>query len=460
MRNRVSHFLGRAAVLACFSMKIFYAGCVRADTSISDFDTLKKALEQYGTKTVLLSADIGLAGEIQVKGNKTIAGKGYTLYRKTDNDENLFVVQDAVLTIQNVCISGRKEKQEEYTTAFWIRQKGTVIMDGGKIVEHYNAAGGPAVRIEPDGSFEIRDGTIQNNKAIAAGKSKGRDARGGAIANEGSCVLAGGILSGNEAIGFRSGRVDFGGIGGMLYNRGECVVKNAVIKGNYATSAGADIYQEEGALYREETAAGNSYPVQQGGEQEGADEREEKQQGNPTSSGQIKRGTKAKKAKKPKKPKKSEKTVSTKKAEKNAVRRRLDGGERYLFQWEIKHYTEQDWRQELISGCEGLRGKEIRWKWNGLLKNVKGRYVVRAAAGGRLEYVIPVTVVAESCQNEEKALYIRYCEPEEREGEKQTWRFGKQDIEKVKEEMRRQEHPLSREENQRFLREFGQCRRE
>lgn len=451
MKSTLYRFLGGIAFLSFLGMKISHFGWVRADTGISNFTALKEALEQNGTMTISVSADIALAEEIQVKGCKTVEGKGHTLYRRSDNDRNLFVVQKAALTIKNVCISGKKERQRENTSAFWIGSRGALIMDGGEIKEHYNAAGGPAVRIEPGGSFEIRDGAIQNNKAIASGKSNGRDARGGAIANEGSCILAGGILNGNEAVGIQSGPVWFGGIGGMLYNQGECVIRNAVIKENQATLAGMDIYHEKGAVCREEKVNEDSDPVKQGGAQKDDDEGTKKRKENKISSKQ--------KTENSKKAGEKEKTQKTGKERREAEQTKLDGGARYFFRWEIKGHSKKDWQRELTGGCRGLRGKKLQWKWNGLLKNERGKYVVRATAGGGVIYVISVTVVEESCQDGEQNRFIRFYEPEESKGENQIWRFLSQDIKAVKEEMRQQKNPLSREANQKFFRKFGRFRR-
>ncbi len=451
-------------IILSMGMKRIYTKCVYADTGVSDFAALKAILEQGGMESVSLLADIPLEDEIRVRGCKTIVGKGHMLFRISDHHKNLFAVEDAKLTIQNVCITGKKERQKETVTAFGIGKKGIVEMDGGELTEHYNAAGGPAVRIEPGGRFEIKAGIIQNNKAIATGKRKGRDARGGAIANQGKVLLTGGILSHNEAIGETSGSVNYGGIGGMLYNQGECVIGKAVIKDNQATTSGMDMYHEKEAVCRTIKENGNlSSKVQSVKEAEDGEEertkvteREEKTV--------IRQSKKKKKEDERGKPAKREERRKEKGAgEKNRNKKKtghitMSGSERYFFLWEVRGFSESDWSQKLRQGEKKLRTDfKLQWNWNGLLANKQGKYMVQVMTKKGKKVKIPVTIVPEAYEKKDRAYLIRFYKPKEKSGEKQTWHFQSKDIKAVKDYLRQQENPLSGEENQNFYREFAGC---
>lgn len=462
VRCRLS--FGVIAIL-CIGMNITPAECVQTDTGVSDYAALKAVLEQGGTKSISLVTDIPLEDEIQVRGCKMITGKGHTLFRTSGNDKNLFVVENASMTIRNVSISGRKEKQEETVAAFWIKQKGMLTMDGGELTEHYNAAGGPAVRIEPGGCFEIRAGAIQNNKAVATGKRKGKDARGGAIVNGGKIILTGGILSHNEAIGDTGGLVNYGGIGGMLYNQGECIIGKAVVKDNYATSAGMDMFHEPEAVCREIKESSNSSPKGQTEEKktsraEVKTKSTEKAEKKVHSEDKNKKKKEEAKGKHNQKKKKGEKNRTSKagRKEKKSGMVSIYRSARYLFEWEIRDYSESDWKRKLINGCESLERDGTQWNWNGLLENKKGQYFVRVTTKEKVEHIIPVTVVSETRQENEPIPFIRFYKPEEKNGKKQTWRFLSRDIKEAKKYLRQQKNPLSREANQTFYKEFVRCK--
>lgn len=145
---------------------------------------------------------------------------------------------------------------------------------------------------------------------------------------------------------------------------------------------------------------------------------------------------------------------------------------RYFFVWEVRDYTEEKWRHELLAGCKiryGDQKKEeiiFRWKWNGLLQNKAGSYQAEVSVGEGDRAVIPVTLVQESTE-EQKAGYVRFQtsgtanETSVERGKsvpEEVWYFGKRDIERLHGFMRQREDPFSSAANQKFLTLFGRCR--
>lgn len=143
---------------------------------------------------------------------------------------------------------------------------------------------------------------------------------------------------------------------------------------------------------------------------------------------------------------------------------------RYLFVWEVSSFTEEKWKEELQKGCvissQGREKIRLRWRWNGLLQNTAGRYLVEVSVDGGKWTVIPVTLVRESTKDEQTG-YVRFhdidtdqettVESKEYAAE-EIWHFESQDILESKEFMRQRKDPFSTETNQEFLRRFQRCR--
>ena len=256
------------------------------------------------------------------------------------------------------------------------------------------------------GMFEIRSGTIKNNKAIATGSTEGQDARGGAISNWGKVVFSGGVLEHNEARGYVEKTVTYGGLGGMLYNQGECILKGAEIKRNKAT-VGVDIYHDTNGLFRQENRKKTST--------------EKKSQKIVT--------------------KKKEKKIRKKEEEKKVKKEKIrQAAPRFLFLWEVKNYEEKDWQKELEKGEEILKGGRAVWRWNGLLKNAKGFYRVEAVTKEEEKVIIPVTIVPGTEDSGTTDSYIRFIEPGKQKGENEVilWKFSSEDIRTIKKYLRNQ----------------------
>lgn len=408
MKRRVSLLLV-GGIIGSIIISMFYGKMIYAGTAVSNFAALKEMLEQTGSKQIRLTGDISLESEIAVQGTKTIVGNGHTLFRGEHHVGHLFQIEEAKLTIEEVCISGRKIRQDGGATAFLIKKNGKLIMNGGEVSGHRNEAGGPALRIEWGGIFEIRSGTIRNNRAIATGNMEGQDARGGAIYNDGRVIFSGGILEKNEAKGYAEKNVIYGGMGGMLYNQGECIVKGAEIKGNKAT-VGADIYHDKTASFRQENKK---------------EKNSEKSKGNP----KIVVKQKKKKIRKTEKEKGSKKVKIT------------QASPRFLFSWEVRNYSEADWQRELSKGDKRLKDSQSVWKWNGLLKNEKGSYRVEVVTAEEEKVMTPVTIVPGTEDAGTADRYIRFVEVEGQKWENEivVWKFSSEDIRQIKKHFRYQD---------------------
>lgn len=407
MKKRVSLLLV-GGIIGSIIISMLYGKMIYAGTAVSNFAALKEMLEQTGSKQIQLTGDILLESEIAVQGTKTIVGSGHTLFRGEHHVGPLFQIEEAKLTIEEVCISGRKIRQDGGATAFLIKKNGKLIMNGGEVSGHRNEAGGPAVRIEWGGIFEIRSGTIRNNKAIATGNMEGQDARGGAISNGGKVIFSGGVLENNEAKGYAEKNLIYGGMGGMLYNQGECILKGAEIKGNKAT-VGADIYHDKTGSFRQEN---------------------KKEKGTEKSKGNPKAVVKEKK-------KKIRKTEKEKESKKVKI---TQASPRFLLLWEVRNYSEADWQRELAKGDKRLKERQSVWQWNGLLKNEKGSYRVEAVTTEKEKVMIPVTIVSETEEERTTDRYIRFVEVEEQNGANKTmWKFSREDIRQIKKYFRYQD---------------------
>ena len=123
MKRRVSLLLV-GGIIGSIIISMFYGKMICAGTAVSNFAALKEMLEQTGSKQIRLTGDISLESEIAVQGTKTIVGNGHTLFRGEHHVGHLFQIEEAKLTIEEVCISGRKIRQDGGATAFLIKKNG------------------------------------------------------------------------------------------------------------------------------------------------------------------------------------------------------------------------------------------------------------------------------------------------------------------------------------------------
>lgn len=160
---------------------------------------------------------------------------------------------------------------------------------------------------------------------------------------------------------------------------------------------------------------------------------------------------------------------------------------RYLFVWEVQHYSLEKWVEVLLANCKieddcetrnELR-RDLQIEWNGLLANKAGTYTVclrvrdqqghryymphgkmrRYGRGKTSKVQIPVTLVGSSKDDKKTTEgYIRFLpETPIKAPEGEIWHFKREDIEKAKRYMKKQQNPFSAETNQNFLKIFQYC---
>ncbi|MCH5252270.1 MAG: hypothetical protein J1F22_04790 [Lachnospiraceae bacterium] len=388
-----------------------------------------------------------------------------------------------------------------------VLKNGSFEMRGGQISGNKNVTGGAGICIEAGGKAVITGGTVSQNQVQGMGKVEGFDGRGGAISNRGNLKIEGGNFTENRAVSYAGKQADYGGVGGMLYNEGTCRITGGTISGNRASTRDAGIYTAKGANFK--ISGGNILnPVYL---QEGAVlqvtgglspkqkiilEPQRYQSGRylvikgKKSAFQLKENkgfslqenqkglyiAKVEKRKKTEEQKKSAERQKTKeqgsKKQRNLVlphkAPKIKTAPRYLFEWEVKNYTEKKWREVLLSGIRveddtdsvDKRKEAIQIQWNGLTANRAGRYEVTMDVKGRKNHVsISVTLVpGERTEENQEGGYVRFL-PVNR-GEKtayEEWYFSGSDIQKAKAFMGQQENPFSAETNQSFYNQFSRC---
>lgn len=162
---------------------------------------------------------------------------------------------------------------------------------------------------------------------------------------------------------------------------------------------------------------------------------------------------------------------------------------RYLFVWEVQHYSPEKWKEVLLANCsltddcetaEELK-RDMQIDWNGLTENKEGSFSVRVSirdqwghryymkqnrAGrygvGKVSRIeIPVTLVGtDAAGGDVPAGYVRFfpdTDAAEAEGGSEIWHFTSSDIVKIKRYMKEQENPFSGETNEGFLQRFQYC---
>lgn len=161
---------------------------------------------------------------------------------------------------------------------------------------------------------------------------------------------------------------------------------------------------------------------------------------------------------------------------------------RFLFAWEVEGYTEQQWKQLLLQGCQlvddcerqqdleedtVVEQSEIQGFSKGyreIILRVQDqfghRYYMkkgekRRYGKGKMTIVkIPVTLVDLSdLGTGEEVGYLRFVEPDEGEDLEEWWYFSAEELQRIQEFMETREDPFARETNQEFLKRFQKCRR-
>ncbi len=405
--------------------------------------------------------------------------------------------------------------------AVLVKQGGKLVLDGGCIEYNQNVVGGAAVYVERGGSFDMKSGVIQKNRTEGIGAVEGFDGRGGAVYVEGKMKISGGMISQNRAVGYRMGGVVYGGAGGAVFaeRSSELRITGGTISKNEAQT-GPDLYLrggscrvgqkpelesvflQKGAVITADPSLSESVRIQlipqiykngiclaktksasffvlrkKGGffltldrgrlclerarrETDAADEKG-------TDKGQRDKGQKNKKQN-------DKHVVKEKKQGESKKRNKLKmpsikTASRYLFESEIRDYTEEDWESELLGNSVvdpgGFEAAAIvfRWEWGGLLANKAGRYTVKISLTGGSFADLEVHIVGDCAQNasqQEKKTYVRFTGTGDSRagGDTEIWHFGPEEIRNAKKYMSQREDPFSEETNREFLALFGKCR--
>ncbi len=164
---------------------------------------------------------------------------------------------------------------------------------------------------------------------------------------------------------------------------------------------------------------------------------------------------------------------------------------RYFFVSEVRNYSERQWKKAILDGVKMTDDREgqpelreqCEVDFGGLLSGRPGRYTVRLRVrdqygsryymgegerrrygGGKLCQAEVSVVLAEGLSGgvalEDRSIHFEPA-PAAVQGEEtpeETWRFDREDVERVKEYMGNLENPFSREANDGFLLHFARCR--
>lgn len=276
--------------------KLFLGACLlvvvsgsQVKAEINDFHELKRKMELPGEASIYLNHNIAVSEAIYVKGKKRLMGNGYVIQRGEKNGDvykgTILVVKNAELELENITLSGTNEAGSEIMDcwgrlvdvkqgkvvlgtksiliknqnkngnsngggAVLVENDGTLLVKDAWIKYNRNVVGGAGIRVEQGGNVNITGGVIANNDVKGIGDVEGFDGRGGAIYNCGKVQISGGQIRENTVTGFVCGDVRYGGVGGALYNQGECRILGGTIKGNQASFGGGAIYTTQGSLLK------------------------------------------------------------------------------------------------------------------------------------------------------------------------------------------------------------------
>lgn len=257
---------------------VFMGNSCSVEAKTDGYPALKKALETPGNAVIELHDTVSARGTIYVRGKKRIVGNGFSIRRGDSSGKTfggtLFCVAGGNLTLQGTVVSGSGRnpiygrlvevqngkfvlernsvlrnncntvRSEEGGGAVIVRKGGIFVMKAGVISRNRTVTEGAAVYVETGGRFEMRGGIIEKNIVRGIGVVEGFDGRGGAIFNNGTVLISGGILRCNYAFGFRRGNMQYGGAGGLMFNRGSCVITGGTIEKNISSDGGGAIYND------------------------------------------------------------------------------------------------------------------------------------------------------------------------------------------------------------------------
>ncbi len=266
--------------------KASYAASVKGVSSLRE---LEQALSASGEMTIHLNSDITVNRCLKVRGKKELNGSGrYRLRRKSTAGGTyrgtMLLMQGTELRLRNItlCGSGKSKTVSGNVNGRLIEvSAGTVTLESGAtLCENYNLSsftdggggitvhrggkavmragsairdnltitGGSGVRVEAGGTFVMDGGTIADNAVRGQRTDTGFDGRGGAIHNRGIVQLRQGSITGNMAVGYKSGGETYGGFGGAVYNQNVVTVTGGVMRNNRADFAGGAIYTNEKSI--------------------------------------------------------------------------------------------------------------------------------------------------------------------------------------------------------------------
>ena len=204
----VSLFLRRCAVLLCTAVLLLLMSTapVLADVSVSDFSELKTAVSSGGTQVILVTSDITMSAldvpdgaDITLKpsgtsvelsfaqcsgekygkafitissgGKLTISGNGSSVLTihgsaVSGNAVPLIDNRGGTLVLESGAVVTNHISTEDYAG---IKNKGSFIMNGGRIANCQGKTGGAVSVTEASGSFEMNGGEITGNSAEEGG---------------------------------------------------------------------------------------------------------------------------------------------------------------------------------------------------------------------------------------------------------------------------------------------------
>lgn len=425
-----------------------------------------------------------------------------------------------------LCRNQNRNQENDGGGAVLVKSGGKLILEGGCIEKNQNVVGGAAVYVEKGGCFEMRSGTIRQNRTDGIGPIEGFDGRGGAVYVKGRVEISGGMIQKNRAKGYQNKGIVYGGAGGAVFAdkssevriTGGCIGKNHADVGAELYLQGGicklgkspeieSIYLHQGVVITAEKSLGKKVGIElipenyrEGlclaraasaapfklkkkngfilvykdnkvylSEKKDIKKSQEKKSKNKSIGGNKEQEDKERENKRENKRKNDKGQKRNPRAErKKLVMPTLETVSRYLFESEVKGYSEGDWERELLNSCRLHPGDfdkssiVFQWQWGGVVKNTPGEYRVRVSLTGGDSSEIPVHIVGDHGQEEENyKSYIRFTEPildKTNTADMEIWYFSPKELKRAKDYMSQRENPFSHETNQSFLSLFQNCR--
>ena len=242
-----SDFLKTVVCLALIF--VLFSAPVGADiVSVSDFNSLKAAVEKGGIQTILVSNDIDM-GYLKIPANSdiTLKPESRSVVLSFENIANpgsecIYISENSslglsgngtyTLTVNGMSVSGKSVSlianngkftlesgtviHEHTSSALYagVKNKGVFIMNGGEISHINGRTGGAVSVIDSDASFVMNGGSIKENTAETGA---------GIYLSDGSVTINGGSITGNTAINTElqmGGGIYLGNLGMFTMNGG------------------------------------------------------------------------------------------------------------------------------------------------------------------------------------------------------------------------------------------------